>query len=720
MHASSPVVFRSTRASRGFGQCLAVLLAALISNAEGIAQTTRPARFDHEALLAKVRENPLSKPPLLGKDAKPLSEAQAARIQETEKTLAEARSLIARGEYAAAATLTEQVRSVRAELLAANHPHYWSAAILAESIARRLKLPEDVQARVKEADAKVASAESLQEKGKYAEALAAAREAADAFEKLLPEEDPSIAAALTAGGSAAIEMGLLDEAEIHLSKALSILETTYGTTHPALARVLDRLGWLSIYQSAGKAGAERGRKAVDYFSRALRILGRTVGETAEYAESLDNRGTVHSQIGNTDEALKDKLRALVIRETVLGPDAKDTGVSYSNLAWLYSNAGEFELAHRLRKKSLAIFETHLPEDHPYRHLEKGNLARDYLKEGKGKEALKLFEEMYAADKAHPDTPEVGAIDRAAELATIYLRMGRAEKAVPLFDEVLERCKPLRAAGKKVDARNLMMRVLKACTAYRIYREGVKYHEVVVAWDDEDRGAEDDAEKANLLATLGALRAQTGETEKAKENLHRAIERIEKLGGKTSLDLASPLMNLARIHSRTGEMEKAESPSERVLRITEQHAGSQALPTGYALMSLGRMQALAKKTADAEFSFSEAQKIFDAAGGRDPGGEVRIRIEKAQAAALSGDTEKTDALLREAMTRAEDIAKRADSVHVKATLLEVYHLLLEHTTAPKDAAEREAWITRLKSLAEDLRIAHALMLEEEGWLKEVQK
>lgn len=697
----------------------ATALALTASSHHTSAQDTQPARFDHDALLAKAAAVPLHVPPLTREDGGALSDAESARIKQSEKVMDEASEARSKGEYDAASRLAGEAAKIRQEVLGARHFMTVSAAVLEATMRARTSMSDAKRSALTVAERKVADARDLHERGKFSDAYALAREALLEFDNSLPQGDPSIANALHAAGSACIDLGLLDESELHLGRALSILESAYGENHPELARVLDRLGWLSIYQSSREAmRGERPRKSVEYFSRAIRILGRTVGETAELAESLDNRGTIQVYIGNDDEAVKNKIRALVIREKLLGPDAKDTGVSYSNLAWLYGQLGQDELVVPLRKKALAVFEKHLVEDHPYRYLEKGNLARDLIRLGKLEDGVRLFEEMHALDQSRGATLEIGAIDRTVELGAVYLRMHRVADAMKLLEDVYRRTKLLRESGKGLDARNLLARACAALTANRLYDDAAKFHETLIEWDDADRGKEDSHDLAKRAATLGALYMQTGRPEKARPTLEKAIERFKKLLGSTHIELASPMLNLARVHTQLGTVDTAERLCEEVLRISEDQTGPESIPTGYAMMWLGRTNALQRKYKEAQFNLFEAKRIFDAYDGRDAMADIRVRQEIAHCHSLQGRKTEAVAALNEAMERGREWMKTVDPVYADAAKLEILYGLIENTDASDESSrkQRSEWTAEFRELYEKLDIAKALTAEEREWNK----
>jgi tetratricopeptide (TPR) repeat protein len=58
------------------------------------------------------------------------------------------------------------------------------------------------------------------------------------------------------------------------------------------------------------------------------------------------------------------LKALKIREEVLGEEHPNTAGSYNNLAVFYYNQGDLEKAYKFMKKAVEILEKVLPPNHP--------------------------------------------------------------------------------------------------------------------------------------------------------------------------------------------------------------------------------------------------------------------------------------------------------------------------------------------------------------------
>lgn len=693
-----------------------ILLAAFN---QAFAQTSRPAEINHDELVANAKKDPVFVAPLVGKDGRKLTESQEKKIAEAKRFLEESEKARIEGDFAKAAELADRALKESIDLLDGKHHIVVSANGMKATMQARAAMPKTAQEAVHRADFKVAEAKRLHEAGQYDAAKSAALEALAVYEKELPPNDVDTAAALFAAGTSEIELGYLDEADLHLGNALSIYQAGYGSNHPILGKVYDRLGWLYIYL-AGKENFQgpKAKQALEYFNKGVRTLARTVGETAELAESLDNRGTIQVYLGNQQEGIRDKIRAFVIREQVLGPEARDTGVSYSNLGWLYGQVGRTEYVVPMRTKALEIFKKSLPEDHPYFLLESGNLARDLIKQGRLNDAIVLMEELHARDNKRNDPMDIGAADRLVELGETYVRAGRVDDGIRLFGQAMARAEKLRDSGRKLEGMGVLNRLLRATNSGRLYSISLPYFEKAVAWDNEDRGRNDSMEYIARAAAVGAVQLQNNQFEEAKRTLSGAIERMRKIGDKYNVELAGPMLNLAKAYSMTGELDKAEKLCEEVLHLTENQTGSQSPATGYSMMWLGRINALQGKLSNAEFNFSEARLILNQYAEQDPLGMIRLLQEEARCRVKQNENAKAAELLRDALGRCREWMKNREGPVAKATLLEILKSLLE-VTDPADGnvkADREAWQTEARSIYKQLEEAKALTPEEKDWKK----
>jgi tetratricopeptide (TPR) repeat protein len=120
--------------------------------------------------------------------------------------------------------------------------------------------------------------------GRYADALAAAREAVAIKERLLGPEHAGVGASLTNVGAILQAQGALREGASVLARALAITEATLGAEDEATEKAITNLA--SVHHAAGDFATAR-----PLFERALAIAEKVHGaEAASTADSLVNLG----------------------------------------------------------------------------------------------------------------------------------------------------------------------------------------------------------------------------------------------------------------------------------------------------------------------------------------------------------------------------------------------------------------------------------------------
>jgi tetratricopeptide (TPR) repeat protein len=82
------------------------------------------------------------------------------------------------------------------------------------------------------------------------------------------------------------------------------------------------------------------------------------------AVNLNNLAALCHATGREKEAEGLYLRALAIKEKLLGANHPDIGVTLNNLAVVYKSQRRFAEAAQLYRRALAIFETALDPSHP--------------------------------------------------------------------------------------------------------------------------------------------------------------------------------------------------------------------------------------------------------------------------------------------------------------------------------------------------------------------
>lgn len=683
-------------------------------------QATQPNGLDYATLLKKASERPLAKMVLKSPSGKPLSDEQRAEIENSNKLMADAKSSREKSDFSAAASQSQKAFEIRNRILGPRHFLTISAKILAQSMDQWGRLPPEKQQKLSEADKKSNSANALYEGGDYRAAQEDANKALSLYEAVLPKDNAEIGTALLLLSKIKIDLRAYDEADETLRRAVRITERAYGENHPQTALTLDRVGWLRFFQ-ARQGGLDRTKAlaSAEALDKAVSIFLATVGENGDYAESLDNLGTTLATLGKdqAQKAKEYKLRALVVRREVLGPEAKDTGVSLSNLAWTYEQLGEDDKVVPMRKQALAIFEKSLGPEHAYCYLERSNLARVYQVRKQYDEAIKLHEAMVKLDEDAKLSPET--VGRLAGLGAAYLRAGRITDGIRTFSRTHEKARAIYTDGHQQAAINILQNMARICEGSRLFDEAVKLLEQAVEWDKQS-GTNDEISPTLRVRGLGSLYIQVGRLEEARELLTKSLDRIRKLAGKDQRSLTRlmiPLYDLAIVHERLGDLDEAEKLCEEVLRLCESYLGSQNPLTARAMIRLGRINTLKKRYEMARFLLKDAERIFKSSKEPNLIGDIESLREQAQLHAAEGETEKAITLLRKALQRCDEYPEQVDIIHRESMQTEILKELLD--ASDSDAAaktDRQAWRKQLMTLLGNLKAKKALNAKQKEWMK----
>lgn len=702
--------------------CIASVAFAQTSQPAG-KPTSMPTKFSHEAMMKIVESKPLVVVEPKNKKGNPLTPQQKEELSKSNALLKEAEELRAKGDFAAAMEKATSAFNIRSSILGLENTDTVTAKILGQSLSKWTKMPKEAQTRLAEALKQLDSTQQLEDEGKSEEAVTVAKKASATFKELLGAEDVQTGAAQLRLGAILTNASQLDESDKALKNALSIYKAVYGEDHPKIAAVLDRIGWMGVVKSTSSStpDPDGAQAAIDSLMKAVQILNKTQGETAETAESLDNLGTALAYVGNMRNATECKLRALVIRERLLGPEAKDTAVSLSNLAWVYIQLQQLDEALKLRQRALAIFEKSLPPTHPYINVERQHLATAYALAGRVNDSLALYETMVEADRKNNQTLDPDAIGRLTRLGAIYLEAGRREQGDTTLAKAASLGKDLYNSGKQDQALSVLEGVAGIYQQRRRYQDAAAVLEICTGWDEKTRNAGDSFEKVQRASRLGAVYADLGRFDDAKKVLTDVIERIKKAAGKDDLKVAGPMMNLADVHEKEGKFDEAERLYDDVVQISETKLGRKAIGTAYAVISLGKANRLQKRYDLAKFSLEEACETMKLYEQQDPTGNIRAIRELGVCYYLAGDKDKEKGMtmLRDALSRARETNKKSPNVHTNALLADTLKELIDATE--KDSAlekDRNEWRGELKTLLEKLKTESALDADETNWLKEL--
>jgi tetratricopeptide (TPR) repeat protein len=278
--------------------------------------------------------------------------------------------------------------------------------------ARRLVERESVGG-AQLADLLISLAGSHEEQGRLDQALALSERAVS----LVPPQDGELLArALGSRGRILLSSGRFAEAEAEIRRALQFVDIDRdpGSVAAHLTNIANCRYAVGDYEGA----LADYRKVLDLEAT---IAARS-GQTSEHygaATVLHNTALVYTLLGRFAEARPLELRALAIRENVLGSEHWHVALSLSVLAELDLRERKFESAEALVRRALAIGAKQYDGDKAETAGDLDLLARVLLAAGKPGEAkahvevaLAMHQRLGAAGDAAPATVTLGDCLRA--------------------------------------------------------------------------------------------------------------------------------------------------------------------------------------------------------------------------------------------------------------------------------------------------------------------
>ncbi|WP_164929325.1 CHAT domain-containing tetratricopeptide repeat protein [Gloeobacter violaceus] len=281
-----------------------------------------------------------------------------------------------------------------------------------------------------EAERLAQKAKTLQEAGRYTEALEPAKAALALREQTLGPEHPDVAASLDSLGSLNRQLGNYRQAEPLFRQALAMREKLLGSEHLDVANSVNNLA--VMYISLGKYTL-----AEPLFQRSLAIREQQLGaDHAVVGESLNNLGVLYWRQGKFVQAEPNYLRALTIAEKSLGPRHIQTAQRLDNLALLYRNRGGLRQAEPLHQRALAIFEQSLGPEHPTVATNLNNQASLYTVSGDYPRAEQLHRRALAIRLKSFGAEHPLVASSLNNLAELYKKQGELSRAEPLYRDAL--------------------------------------------------------------------------------------------------------------------------------------------------------------------------------------------------------------------------------------------------------------------------------------------
>ncbi len=359
-------------------------------------------------------------------------------------------TLKARGDFASARTLFEQVREVFSRTLPADHPYLQTASI------------------------NLAIAMTLM--GEPAPARDLLEPVLEVFSRTLPADDPSFQAARLNLAVAMHAQGDLVAARPLFQQVVDVGERTLPADHSELQRA--RQGLAATLKGLGDIAG-----ALALFEQVLEVWSRTMPEDHQDLQGalLNVAGTRYS-LGDIAGARAVFEQVVEVGERNLPDDHVYLLEARLNLASTMEDLGDLAGARALFEEVLEACLRTLPDDHPMLRMARGNLAASLKAQGDLEGAQELEEQVLeVSSRSLPDDHPDLQMARRNLAATMYAQGDHigAHATLEQVLEVLSRTLPpghpdlekaranvasaSMALGNFADAREQLEQVLEACS-----------------------------------------------------------------------------------------------------------------------------------------------------------------------------------------------------------------------------------------------------------------
>lgn len=300
-------------------------------------------------------------------------------------------------------------------------------------------------------------------------------------------------------GQTYLGLGLFEQAEPHLQRALALYTTHNGAKDPETLRTASMVGNLDFYRGKYDAAVTRLRAAAEDQRRVMgethvdtlttlnvlsnvyyeqgrldeaATLGRQVveaarsgiGESSEPAmAALNVLATVALDQGRLDEAEKTLVHLLELqRKTSGSDDAIQTLGTLNNLGQVYIAQGRFEDAERVTKDALERARRVLGNDHKETITYVNNLAIAERRLGKMDEAEALYREGYESSRRALGAEAPSTLISMVNLGGFYVKSGRCADHQELLKTTVDMCRTHAPSG--TPSLGLALRNMAGCQA----------------------------------------------------------------------------------------------------------------------------------------------------------------------------------------------------------------------------------------------------------------
>ena len=292
---------------------------------------------------------------------------------------------------------------------------------LASSLEKAKRLQQEADAHLEARQLKEAAEKTVQ--------------ALDIRRQYLGEVHPDVAYSMSQLGTIAYGQGQYDRAETLISDALKIREATLGPNHLDVAESLDNLASILLVRGDYVRPDPLYQRALTIYEKAL-ASGQTSAPSADLATRiagvLNNRALLYHRRGDYAQAESEYLKALAIRERILGPDHPRVARTLADLGGVYYVSGQYEKAIQVLRRALGIQE---PRNEPSLATTNSNLAAVYFDQGDYRSAEHSCGVRWQSTN-EPSSTAADVATRLVNLAEVLRLTGEYASADPLYERAL--------------------------------------------------------------------------------------------------------------------------------------------------------------------------------------------------------------------------------------------------------------------------------------------
>jgi serine/threonine protein kinase/Tfp pilus assembly protein PilF len=387
------------------------------------------------------------------------------------------------------------------------------------------------------------------------------------------------------------DLGLYQEADQQIERALDLQRRALGEKHPDTLATMNGLG--ELYQDQGDYA-----HAEPLFIRALGLRRQVLGEEhPDTLATMNDLATVYMNEGKYQQAEPAFVKVWYARQRTVGEEHPDALLSMNNLALLYQLEGKYSQAEPLCIRVQEVRRRLLGEEHPDTLISRDNLARLYLYQGKYAQAEPLFIAVLEGRRRvlgeeHPDT-----FISMNNLAVVYRKQGKYAQAEPLLKNGLE-LQRRRMGAENPDTLLMMNNLARLYLDQGRYAPAEPLFTQALAIQRRVLG-EEHPETLTVMRNLAHLYRNQRKYAPAEALLKQVAQVQQRLLGSDHPDTLTTLNDLAQLYQDQGKYGQADPLSARVLEVRRRVLGDGHPDTVSALASLGRVRLGLRRYVEAE-------------------------------------------------------------------------------------------------------------------------